>query len=300
LLKEDETMRALSPKFLHDLNPEEGGKYGEIVKRVRRDKDLDLEFRGNYINIYYQGHIVLLLRQNGSIELDESFTKNGFNKLPAKIPNISKYLELLPYIKDNVACHLQKNNAGKTISKQNRESEFEQLLIRANNRESRNNSEYIIIDRQYVVRSGNKTDKWDLIALRYPSNKRPPKGYLSIIEVKYGSNLVISDIVKQVERYGQYYVKHKNDICTDMEKLFKQKLELDLITRTSERLVWLEGLSLVEDIESTEIILYLIDCNPTKIKELENAEKPNFQGKAHIASGGLALWQTTLRNFGEK
>lgn len=292
--------RALSDNFLHDLNPEEGGKYGELVKRVRRDKDLDLEFRGNYINIYYQGHSIQKLTQNGIIEIDKAFTENGLHKLPEKIPDVDSYINLLPCLKDNISCHSKENEEGKRISKNNRELEFEQLLIRANNRESRNNSEYIIIDRQYVVRSGNKTDKWDLIALRYPSNKRPPKGYLSIIEVKYGSNLVISDIVKQVERYGQYYMKYKNDICTDMEKVFKQKLELDLITRTSERLDWLKGLSLVEDIESTEIILYLIDCNPTKVRELENAEKPNFQGKTHIASGGLALWQTTLRDFGKK
>jgi hypothetical protein len=82
------------------------------------------------------------------------------------------------------------------ISKQNRELEFEQLLIRANNRESRNNSEYIVIDRQYEVMNEGKKDRWDLIAMRYPSDRRPPKGYLSIIEVKYGSKLVNEDIVR--------------------------------------------------------------------------------------------------------
>ena len=53
--------RALSDEFLCKLNPEKGGIYGPLVNRVRRDKDLDLEFRGNYINIYYQGHNIPVL-----------------------------------------------------------------------------------------------------------------------------------------------------------------------------------------------------------------------------------------------
>ena len=87
-------MRALSPKFLHDLNPEEVGKYGELIKRVRRDKDLDLEFRGNYINIYYQGHSILLLGENGAIEIDKAFTEDGLHKLPEKIPDVDSYINL--------------------------------------------------------------------------------------------------------------------------------------------------------------------------------------------------------------
>ena len=117
---------------------------------------------------------------------------------------------------------------------------------------------------------------------------------------KYGSKLINEDIVKQVERYGQYYEIHKKDICSDMENVFKQKLKLKLITRTRERLDWFENLNLVEDTNSTEIVLYLIDCNPSKIKELENTVPPKFEGKTYIASGGLALWKTNLAPFGSK
>ena len=159
---------------------------------------------------------------------------------------------------------------------------------------NRYNSEYIIIDRQYEVLNEGKKD------MRYPSDRRPPKGYLSIIEVKYGSKFANEDIVKQVERYGQYYGIHKQGICFDMEKVFKQKLELGLITRTRERLDWFEDMNLVEDTESTEIILYLIDCNPSKIKELEKAVPPKFEGKSLIASGGLSLWKANLAPFGTK
>jgi len=177
-------MRALSPKFLHDLNPEEGGKYGELVKRVRRDKDLDLEFRGNYINIYYQGHSILLLRQNGAIEIDKAFTEDGLHKISEEIADVGSFIKQLPFLKDNISCHSKENEEGGRISKHNRELEFEQLLIRANNREISYNSDYIILDRQYRLPNGKR---WDLTALRY-SSRGKPKGYLSIIEVKYAQN----------------------------------------------------------------------------------------------------------------
>ncbi len=291
-------MRALSPKFLHDLNPEEG-KYGEIVKRVRRDKDLDLEFRGNYINIYYQGHSILLLRQNGAIEIDEAFTKNGLHKdkLPKEILDVDSYINLLPYLKDNISCHFKENEEGLRISKNNRELEFEQLLIRANNREISYNSDYIILDRQYRLPDGKRLD---LIALRYSSGGKP-KGYLSIIEVKYAQNPDIQNIKSQIEGYGQYFKDHLKDISSDMENVFKQKLKLGLISRTPRRLKWLkdEAFKIDQDIKLTEIIVYLIDYNP-KSKLMDEAKRPSFPGKAKYAFGGLALWQYNMTDFGEK
>lgn len=296
-------MRALSSTFLDDLNPETG-KYGELVKRVHQDKDLDLELRGDYINIYYQGHNVLKLKQNGSISIDKAFTEDGIHKLQGNISDVTEYLKLLPYIKDNVSCHSTSDEAGTAVSKQNREMEFEQLLIRANNRESRNNSDYIIIDRQYVTRTDNRTDRWDLVALRYAA-KGKPKGNLSIIEVKYAQNPDIQDIRDQVERYGQYLKVNLNVICDDMNRVLQQKLDLGLITRTKERIGWLNELCLNQAIdqriETTEIIVYLIDYNPkAKLKTRALAlGVPQFGGKVRLAHGGLALWQSNLSDFGD-
>src|SRR4030042_1249223 len=112
-------MRALNDKFFKEFLS--GGKYSGLVERVHYDKDLDLEFRGNYINIYYQGHSILKLGQSGAIEIDKAFTENGCNKLPKKIPDITNYLKLVPFIKDNVSCHSHENDAGERISKKNRE-----------------------------------------------------------------------------------------------------------------------------------------------------------------------------------
>lgn len=293
--------RALSDEFLCKLNPEKGGIYSPLVNRVRRDKDLDLEFRGNYINIYYQGHSILKLYQSGGVVIDKEFKRN-IADVPERLKtleDIDKYLKLLPQIKDNVAYRPQEGNENKRSSK-SRELEFEQLLIRANNLESRNNSEYIIIDRQYVVTNKGKKDRWDLVALRWPRDKRGTpyqEGYLSIIEVKYGLNPDIPKLKSQIKRYGDYLEQYLEAICTDMQQILRDKLDLGLIIKTGGQTKQLKRLSLATQIEDTELIVYLIDYNPYS-KLIEKAEKPEFPGKVRIALGGLALWQANLTDFG--
>lgn len=286
--------RALSHSFLHELNPKEDGRYGNLVKRVRCDKDLDLEFRGNYINVYYHGHSILSLRQNGAIGIHKAFTAGGLHRLPEKITSVEKYIELLPLLKDNVSCHVKEGQQGRKTSKSNRELEFEQLLIRANNREITCNSDYIILDRQYRLPNGRRID---LMALRYSSGGKP-KGNLSIIEVKYAQNRDIQDIKSQVEAYGHYLQDHLEDISQDMQHVLRQKLALGLISRSPDRLKWFQEdtFAINLDIESTEILVYLIDYNP-RSKLIAKAAKPSFPGRVRYAYGGLALWQSRFIDF---
>jgi Holliday junction resolvase-like predicted endonuclease len=286
--------RALSEQLFHDLNPEEGGKYGELVKRVRGDKDLDLEFRGDYIDVYFQGHMILNLTQEGVINIDEAFTEDGLHRLPKKIADIQSYIENLPFLKDNISRHSKENKQAKTVTKKNRELEFEQLLIRANNRESSYNPDYIILDRQYRLPTGRRID---LIALRY-SSRGKPTGYLSIIEVKYAQNPDIKDIKSQIGDYARHLKDNIAAMSHDMEKVLRQKLELQLISRTPERLRWLknDAFRIDRDIRSTEILVYLIDYNP-KSKLISRMEEPSFPGKIRYAYGGLALWYSRFRSF---
>ncbi len=289
-------MRALSPGFLHDLNPEEGGKYGELVKRVRRDRDLDLQLRGDYINVYYQGHSILLLKTNGRIEIDRAFTVEGQHELPERIPDLETYIKLLPMLKDNVSCHLKEDERGKRISKNSRELEFEQLLIRANNREITCNSDYIILDRQYRLPTGRKMD---LVALRYSSGGKP-RGDLSIIEVKYAQNRDIQDIKRQVEMYGDYLRDHLRDMSQEMRHVLRQKLVLKLISRSPDRLKWLQRdtFAINQDVRSTEVLVCLIDYNP-RSQLMAKVTKPSFPGGVRWACGGLALWQTRFNDFAQ-
>ena len=290
--------RHLSDSFLKELKD---GIYQPIVQRARLDKDLDMEFRGTYLNIYYQGHSILNLKNNGSIKINSKFLRGIEAKVPSSLKtgdDVRRYLGLLPNIKDNAtycpdeAC---------TKSSKSKELEFEQLLIRANNMESRNNSEYIILDRQYVVNKG--VNRWDLIALRWPIEKRGrpgQEGYLSLIEVKYAQNPDIQNIKSQVERYANYLEANLEEICKDMEHILKQKLELGLLAKTEGQIKRLKKLPIKDTIEETEIIIYLIDYNQNSklLKRAEETGEPKFQGKVKIALGGLALWQSNFSDFG--
>jgi len=293
--------RTLSDEFMRELKD---GIYHPLVQRVKQDKDLDMEFRGTYINIYYQGHSILNLRKNGSFTIDGEFKRKIEGKMPKSLKTrdaIESFLELLPQIKDNVVYRPQDSGESKRVSK-SRELEFEQLLIRANNLESRINSEYIILDRQYVV--NNNADRWDLVALRWPIDKRGrpyQEGYLSVIEVKYAQNPDIQNIKDQVGRYGHYLEVHLPEICNDMQNILNQKLDLGLLAKTEGQIERLRKLPIRPNITETEVIIYLIDYN--KNSELkaraEKAGKPDFEGKVRLALGGLALWQSNLPDFGD-
>lgn len=291
--------RALSDEFIRELK---AGIYHPVVQRVRLDKDLDMEFRGTYINIYYQGHSILNLKKNGNVMIDKKFQRGIEGKIPKVFKtrgDINTYLELLPKIKDNVVyCPQEKGER----SSKSRELEFEQLLIRANNLESRNNSEYIILDRQYVVNKG--IDRWDLVALRWPIEKRGrpyQEGYLSVIEIKYAQNPDIQNIKNQVERYARYLEAHLREICDDMGNILNQKLDLGLLAKTEGQIKRLRKLPIKSNISETEVIIYLIDYNQNSNlkKRAEKAGKPDFEGKVRIALGGLALWQSNLSNFSD-
>jgi ribonuclease J len=294
--------RALSDGFMSELKE---GKYKKLVQRVRLDKDLDMEFRGTYTNIYYQGHSILNLKKNGSFTIEKKFKRGIEDRIPKALKtneDVNTYLELLPQIKDNVIYRHQENGEDERVSKK-RELEFEQLLIRANNLESRNNSEYIILDRQYVVNNG--VDRWDLVALRWPIEKRGrpyQEGYLSVIEVKYAQNPDIQNISNQVGRYGHYLEAHLPDICNDMKNVLNQKLDLGLLAKTDGQIKRLRKLPIKPNIVETEVIVYLIDYNNNSalLGRAKEAGKPEFKGKVRIALGGLALWQSNLSNFGDK
>jgi len=153
-----------------------------------------------------------------------------------------------------------------------------------------------------VVNRG--VDRWDLVALRWPIEKRGrpyQEGYLSIIEVKYAQNPDIQNIKSQVERYACYLEAHLPEICDDMKNILDQKLDLGLLAKTEGQIKRLRKLPIKPNIVETEVIIYLIDYNQNSDlkKRAEKAGKPEFEGKVRVALGGLALWQSNLSNFGD-
>lgn len=292
--------RALSKTFIDKLDPEKYGVYGPLVEMVRKTKDLHFEFRGQLdldnpendlpadesVNIYYKGNSILRLHRNGTFRIDPAFTESlEMPKFLTTDKEVRTYLDLIPKIMFSVAAR------GKTSM----EIEYQQMIIRANNFESRINSEYIIVYNQYNIGK----ERWDLLAIKWPRSKRhKPTGQLALIEVKYALNPDIKKGHKQLERYYKYLQANKDNLCREMELILRQKLALKLIEKNPGQVRKLEKLKLERDLKKIEVIFYLIDYNPNSIWKAQMIEKASelpFAGQIRIVDGGLAMWEQSLK-----
>jgi len=287
--------RALSKSFLQNFTHPDS-LYRPLIELVRKNKDLHLEFHGQLldpdkpeispkdeaIGIYHKGNSILGLHSNHMVRIHDAFTK-GLN-IPKYLRNpddVQAYLSNVPELMYRVASH----------GKKSMEIEFEQMIIRANNREKRNNSEYIIIANQYDIGK-----RWDLLALKWPRRSRGgknPVGQLVLIEVKYALNADIQDADQQLARYYDYIKRNLDPLCKEMELILTQKLALGLIERTPEQLAQLHKTKLSRDISKLEVILYLVDYNPNsvwKTKMVKKAMLLPFKSQIRIKIGGLAMW----------
>jgi hypothetical protein len=288
--------RALSIPFLKNFSLT-GGLYKPLVELVKKNKDLHFELRGQLdfnkpevappdeaIGIYYKGNNILGLHSNHRVDIHDAFTR-GLN-IPKYLHNpddVQAYLRFVPELMYRVASR----------GKKSMEIEYEQMIIRANNLETRNNSEYIIIANQYSIGA----ERWDLLALKWPRRSRGgknPVGHLVLIEVKYALNTDIQNADQQLGRYYDYINRNLDFLCTEMELILSQKLGLGLIKRKPEQLAQLEKLRLSRDIGKVEMILYLVDYNPNSIWKnmmIRKAMQLPFKSQIRIKIGGLAMWE---------
>jgi hypothetical protein len=293
--------RALSQSFLQYFSLE-GGVYSPVVELVHKNKDLHLEFHGQLnlkqpdvtpadeaIGIYYKGNCILGLHSNHKVVIHDAFT-SGL-KIPRYLRNgedVKEYLTFVPELMYRVASY----------EKKSMEIEYEQMIIRANNREKRNNSEYIILANQYDVGK-----RWDLLAVKWPRKAHGgnnPIGYLTLIEVKYALNKDIQNADQQIAGYYNYINQHLNSLCDEMQLVLRQKLMLGLIERTPEQMAQLKKLKLSRDIKDVEIIVFLIDYNPNSIlvnKMIEKASRLPFKNQIRIRHGGLAMWDLSSQTL---
>ncbi|MDM7998849.1 MAG: hypothetical protein QUS33_02310 [Dehalococcoidia bacterium] len=290
---------ALSETFEAELKK---GRYAPLVKAVRTDKDLDMEFRCTYLNIYYKGNSILQLYEDGGVSVHPNIWKHlGLKNKPKPFNNeeaVNAYVELLPALKKAVITQHEE-------SSESLEREYEQLIIRANNFEKANKSEYIMIDRQYAYGldgSDEKTqEKWDLVAVKWPLKNRSRRltGNLTLIEVKYDNNNDIQDLSEQVEGYYSCLRQNMRLICDDMKEVLRQKLEIGLVTGLdSAQTNRLRKLNLDTSPESAEIVIYLVDHSPNSplfARARPKLRKLPFAAQILIARSGFAMWNTSVR-----
>jgi len=152
-------MRRLSDKFFNCLI---SGFLSSITENVKLDHDLNLEIRDSYINVYYKGNSLLKLTETSSssykAEIHKKFLEGVDVPLVLTEFTIAQFISAIPSLKRNIIKY----------GKRSLEIEYEQLIIRANNFEPHNNTEYFIVDRQYTVFDG----RFDLSGIYWDSKDR--------------------------------------------------------------------------------------------------------------------------------
>jgi hypothetical protein len=281
-------MRKLSETFLNSLKSD---FLSEITEYVRRDHDLNLEIRDSYINVYYKGNSLLKLVDAGSpshykAAIDRKFLEGLKIPLDLTEKTVPQFVKNIPFIKQNIIKH----------GKRSLELEYEQLIIRANNFEPRSNTEYFIVDRQYVVKEG----RFDLSGMYWEMNgrRRNQEVPVCLMEIKFALNTDIQSIHKQLARYYEPIENNAAHIAEEMESIFKQKLALKLYDQPTERLNAMATLTFSRNIDKFQFILVLVDYNQnSSLLNLEGIRKLPFADQIKVFSTGFGMWHHNVTKF---
>jgi len=267
------------------------GSLAPLLEAVTCDRDLLLEIRENHFNIYFKGQSLLCLKRvqgNFTSTVDEKFLK-GLPELQGASCFVAEdFARAIPRIKENI---LRLGPGGTEI-------EYEQLVVRANNGETRLNTEYYIIDRQVTTADG--TCQFDLLGFVWPGKNRARNrlASLALLEVKYGQNQDIKHLHLQLSRYHDALNQDFESLVTDAERLFKQKLALGLICGTPEQLTALGEIKISRDPGHVRFGIVLVDYNPaSKALDLKKLASLPFSGQIDIFHVGFGLWQADARDW---
>jgi len=281
-------MRKLSESFMANLKQ---GSLAGITQRVIKDKDLDLQIRDSYLNVYYKGNSLLKLSEASSerykVEIHRKFLGNLVIPDLVSQETVADFLSKIPYLKENIIRH----------GKSSLEIEYEQLIIRANNQELRNNSEYFIVDRQYTTAG---RDRFDLTGIFWDRERRRKGQEVEpcFMEVKFALNTDIGKVHQQLARYYKAIKGNASNIAQEAETIFRQKLELGLYDQTQNRIEAMKTLSFSRDIDQFQFILILVDYNRYSSQlNLKNLAKLPFANQVKIFFSGFAMWQQNLKSL---
>ncbi len=276
--------RILAPQFMNDLKE---GMLFPILYLVKNDNTLDLQIRDNYINIYYRGGSLLLVRQNDQgyeVSFDRNYSKHRVNTYGldinkhSHIENITNKDDSISVVK-NIPFLKQTMDYYFVAVSTKSEREYQQLIVRENNAvtsSTTNGTDYYICDIEYADRDG----RYDMTAVKWESDgnkrKNPNNLELSIIEVKYGDkalkgNSGIFDHLKKINSYlsGQSNI---DNLKEEMMSSFNQKVQLGLINCSKEMLSF-------NNSNKIEFIFILINHDPAStilLDEIENIKIDNY------------------------
>ena len=284
-------MRSLTKNLFNELK---NGKLHTLLEYVQNDDTLDMEFRNNYITIYYRGGNIISVTESKNNDDSYSYTWEGINKdylkgYKQKHEDAEQFEEYIPeakHIIDRYICKI-KNHLG--------EKEIQQLIVRENNYSPNSqDTDYFIVDMEYE--ESQCKGRFDLIALRWNSNtpdRKRNKVSLAVIEVKQGSKSIRTTEKKPGLKSHQNDFNKFNwteEIKDDFLQIFKQKCELGLILANEK----IEGinqyfkLELDNDIDFICLLANYKKASDNLHNELEEMEKKSCKFiRSHYMGYGL-------------
>lgn len=279
-------MRKISGDFIDNLKT---GFLAPILDKVHVDRDLDLQIREGYINIYFKGNSLLKLTEKRpdffAVDIHEKF-RGALEVAPfTDDRSVQAFVSRIPEIKENIIIHGQSSL----------EIEYEQMIIRANNQEPRNTTEYFIVDRQYAE-IGQRFDLTGIFWSRQ-GRARNRKASPVLMEVKFALNADIRHIATQVEGYYASISDKIDDFAKEIKSLLTQKIDLGLFKDARNRLDAMKQLEISTDQKELQIILGLIDYNPgSTLFDPDSIRTLPFANQIKIFRSGFGMWQESMES----
>lgn len=216
------------------LNAFLSGELSSLLEAVKKDDTLDLELRGDSVNIYYRGGSLFKITGINnvfSVSFDTNYCTEGSVNL-SKNPSPAEAVANIPFYKQAMDWWFHEHPKY--------EREFQQVIARENNNHGKisNGTDYYIADIEFA--DGNA--RFDMVALKWLSKgsvrKDTSKVSLALIEVKYGDGALkgTAGIAKHLEDFQKFLGdKEKvDDFCQDMSQVFTQKCKMGLVTGLNE------------------------------------------------------------------
>ena len=258
-------MRQIDETMFNELL---NGKLSPILDAVKRDDTLDLELRGEAVNVYYRGgSLFKITNNNGKLDIyfNPQYCIAEENQLTSP-KNAEEAVANIPFYKQAMDFWFHKHPKY--------EREFQQLIVRENNNTGNiaRGTDYFIIDIEYADTLEKKTKsksygaRFDIVALKWQSNgasrKNSKNVTLSLIEVKYGDGALKNDagVGKHLDDFNKFLSDKEKfeELCDDMAVVFKQKCSLGLIDGIKEH--QLKDFSI--NCQSPEVIFIFANHDP--------------------------------------
>lgn len=274
--------------------------YGELhplLETVKKDDTLDLELRGDSVNIYYRGGSLFKITEKQgkyTVFFNKKYCVTDSSVLE-EYPDVKVAVDNMPFYKQAMDWWFHEHPKY--------EREFQQVIARENNNLGNisRGTDYYIVDIEYAnkVNAADKSARFDMVALKWLSDgatrKDVQKVSLALVEVKFGNGALqgkagVSDHLKDFHHFlsDQSFLK---EFCEDMSVVFAQKCQLGLVDGLQEK-----QFKVNISCENPEVIFIFANHDPdSKIldnillcNELKNCSFPVLIAKA--ASMGYCLY----------